>query len=218
MPFGNVNAPPPLPQAGQLLAAGKKKYDAGDRMGALQLWEDCLKNDPDIEQRQAALFNTTCVHAGFGDVELAQITLRDAVQSGLDFKQAAEDPQTIGPDVVRLVASQQVLIRLRKFNESVLKKAGGTAPPPFASSSAGGGGASSSRPIGTGRGGTTGSGGSRGSALFEKDLSKVLDTDMQGIDTSVFGIVRRVVVLLLALSVLGVVLFQVGIKYLFADG
>ncbi len=32
--------------------------------------------DPTIEDRQAALFNSTCVHASFGDVEFAQVTLR----------------------------------------------------------------------------------------------------------------------------------------------
>ena len=31
---------------------------------------------PTQEERQAALFNSTAVHASFGDVELAQITLR----------------------------------------------------------------------------------------------------------------------------------------------
>ena len=31
---------------------------------------------PTQQERQAALFNSTAVHASFGDVELAQITLR----------------------------------------------------------------------------------------------------------------------------------------------
>ena len=31
---------------------------------------------PTQQERQAALFNSTAVHASFGDIELAQITLR----------------------------------------------------------------------------------------------------------------------------------------------
>ena len=34
--------------------------------------------DPDLRQRQVALYNATCVHASFGDAELAQVTLRGA--------------------------------------------------------------------------------------------------------------------------------------------
>ena len=33
----------PRPQAAELLSSGLQKYVAGDRMGALALWEDCLK-------------------------------------------------------------------------------------------------------------------------------------------------------------------------------
>ena len=45
----------------------------------------------------------------------------------------------------------------------------------------------------------------------------MLETDMQGIDTSVFGIIRRVAVLLAVLTAMGVSLYLVGIKYLFPD-
>ncbi len=38
----------------------------------------CILQDPTTSQRQAALFNSTAVHASFGDIELAQITLRGA--------------------------------------------------------------------------------------------------------------------------------------------
>ncbi len=38
--------------------------------------------DPDLRQRQLALYNATCVHASFGDAELAQVTLRGAPPSG----------------------------------------------------------------------------------------------------------------------------------------
>ena len=41
----------------------------------------CFVQDPSIEDRQAALFNSTCVHASFGDVEFAQVTLRGTLTS-----------------------------------------------------------------------------------------------------------------------------------------
>ena len=101
-----------LAQAAVLLEQGKDKYAKGDKMGALRLWERCLKQvrpcclphhafklelmssthqtltltepqEPSIEQRQAALFNSTAVHASFGDVELAQITLRGRKQAAV---------------------------------------------------------------------------------------------------------------------------------------
>ena len=92
-------------QASQTLAKGQQKYAKGDRMGALRLFEQALAQvgrklksvrrlqmicgsmiqlpqwhlhvqEPGLEDRQAALFNSTCVHASFGDVEFAQVTLR----------------------------------------------------------------------------------------------------------------------------------------------
>ena len=84
------------------MAKGQKKYDKGDRMGALKLWEQALSRvctlhitatgplqnheinflqDPTVEDRQAALFNSTCVHASFGDVEFAQVTLRGTLDA-----------------------------------------------------------------------------------------------------------------------------------------
>jgi len=199
-------------QAGKLLAEGKRQHDSGNRMGALQSWEDCLNSDPDAYQRRAALFNSTCVHAGFGDVELAQITLREAVQDGLDFKKATENPESIGPDMVRLVASQQVLIRLRKFNEAVLKVAGQPAPAPGFSGT-------TTAAAATGESSWKSKPGrkSLASSILQDDLSKMLETDMQGIDTSVFGIIRRVVLLLVALAGLGATLFYIGMKYLFPE-
>ena len=46
-------------------------------MGALRLWEQALGTAPTREQRLAALYNAACVHASFGDLELAQIPLKD---------------------------------------------------------------------------------------------------------------------------------------------
>ena len=43
---------------------------------------------PTQQERQAALFNSTAVHASFGDVELAQITLRGL--SNLKLRRATD--------------------------------------------------------------------------------------------------------------------------------
>ena len=183
-------------EARELLAAGKVKYESGDRMGALKLWEDVPRYKPDDQERITALYNCTCVHAGFGDVELAQITLRDAVLQGLDFKEILTNPQSYDEDAVTFVASQQVQIRLKKFSEAALKAAAAKKDAALPRSS-------SVRPT--------------RKTLMQDDISEVLETDMSGIDTSILGIVKRVIVLLVVLSGLGVGLWLVGLHYLFPD-
>lgn len=221
-----------------MLDEAKKKYENNDRMGALNLWEQSLKQNPETEQRIAALFNATCVHAGFGDVELAQITLREAVQRGLDFSKAIQDPTGVDEHMVKFIASQQVLVRLRKFDEATRKAMGAAAaPPPFSSASSGSSSATTSAaakrplpdPAQYRSSNTSGSSAARSSvpssrtpsrtkaSMLDSDLSKMLETDMQGIDTSIFGIVKRVLLLLAVLTGLGVGLYIVGIKYLFPD-
>ncbi|KAH7617544.1 hypothetical protein NADE_007322 [Nannochloris sp. 'desiccata'] len=226
-------------EAARLLAEAKKKYDNNDRMGALNLWEQSLKQNPETEQRIAALFNATCVHAGYGDVELAQITLREAVQRGLDFSKAVQDPTGVDVRMVKFIASQQVLVRLRKFDEATRKAMGAAAAPPFSSSSSSSpstsstsnaaGGAAAKRPLpdpaqysssnsNSGSASRSSMPPSRTKAsMLDSDLSKMLETDMQGIDTSIFGIIKRVLLLLSVLTGLGVGLYVVGIKYLFPD-
>jgi len=204
-------------------------------MGALNLWEQSLKQNPETEQRIAALFNATCVHAGFGDVELAQITLREAVQRGLDFSKAIQDPTGVDEYMVKFIASQQVLVRLRKFDEATRKAMGAAAAPPsFSSSSSSSsstssaaGGAAAKRPLpdpAQYRSSNSGSAARSGMppsrtkvSMMDSDLSKMLETDMQGIDTSIYGIIKRVLLLLTVLTGLGVGLYILGIKYLFVD-
>ena len=135
--------PPPPSQADLLLAEGRLKYNAGDRMGALRLWEQaldrvgraaqavhpladswgwafacwasapaarlrqrrCPPQGPTQQQRVIALWNAACVHASFGDVELAQIPLKEAIFGGLDFPAALAG--TGDPTLVKLQASAQ---------------------------------------------------------------------------------------------------------------
>ena len=54
-----------------------------------------VRQAPSQEQRQAAFFNSTAVHASFGDIELAQITLRGAVRLCPDSVYALEMHYTL---------------------------------------------------------------------------------------------------------------------------
>jgi hypothetical protein len=187
--------------AAEQLARGRAKFDAGDRGSALRLWEEAAADaSATTAQRVAAYYNATCVHASFGDVELAQITLRAALLGGLDFAAAVEDPAAVDPTLVTLVASQQVRNRLRKFAEAAAKKAAAPAPPSPPPRAAAGGGAAAARP-----------------GLLADDMSGRLQTDLTGLDASALGIVRRVALLLVALSGLGVVLFFLGQKFMFVE-
>lgn len=179
-------------EASELVAKGQQKYDKGDRMGALRLWEQALKNDPTIEDRQAALFNSTCVHASFGDVEFAQVTLRDAINCGLDFETAMKSEE-----YVRLNSSPQVIIQLRKFAQAAnrIKAAVGTeaSAPQLAKAV------------------------SKGD-LKPGDLSDILGTEIRGgMDTSAFGIIRRVLLIIVVAVVGGTTLFFLGLKFAFPE-
>ncbi|KAI3438541.1 hypothetical protein D9Q98_000969 [Chlorella vulgaris] len=191
-------------QAEDLLTKGRAKYDGGDRMGALRFWEQALDKEPTQEQRLVALFNAACVHASFGDLELAQIPLKDALYGGLDFQAAMAQQDA---RFVKLRASAQVLIQLRRFSEQVqrTRAAAPSAPPAYARS---GRGASSSSSESRGGG---------GKGILGRDMSEALSTDAETIDASIGGIIKRVLVLLLALTGLGTALFYLGLKYAFVD-
>jgi tetratricopeptide (TPR) repeat protein len=191
------------------MIAAQTKYDAGDRLAALRLWEKALRSDPDQDERLAALFNSTAVYASTGDLELARMSLREAVQLGLDYNATCQGNGD--PRCVEMRASQQMLIQLRKFNEAVLKamasKTATPSPPP---------GMRSSMKKNTSDSYIRRSSSSNSKKLRDNadDLTNILETDMEGLDTSILGVVKRVTLVLLALSVLGVGLFFYGLKYL----
>lgn len=166
-------------------------------MGAVMLYEKALKKDPTVQQRQDALYNSTCAHAFAGDVEFAQVTLRDAIVAGLDFDATMKDP-----DAIKLQASQQVIIQLRKFAEKIQKA---RSKPSEATDSPS-----------TPQKATSTAKSSRLS--MDTDVSQLLSTDMTGLDSSLAGVVKRVALLLLALIALGVTLFFVGYSYTFSSG
>ena len=71
------------------LASANERYARKDLMAALQLYEKVLNEGPgagtgvSARHRQVAYFGATACHAAFGDVELAQITLRGEFSSVL---------------------------------------------------------------------------------------------------------------------------------------
>ncbi|PNW82210.1 hypothetical protein CHLRE_06g278104v5 [Chlamydomonas reinhardtii] len=179
-------------KAGELLEKAKKKYEEGDRLQAMNLYEAALNEEPTIEQKRAALFGVTAVHASFGDVELAQMTLREGIRNGLEYEKALEDPT-----YVTMVTSQQITIQLRRFAQQ-LAIAMANRPP-------------TERPYGS----TARRAGSGGAV---PDLDAILGSssgDTAEVDTSVLGIIRRVIIVVLVGVGLGVGLWFLGLEYMF---
>eukprot|EP00878_Enallax_costatus_P001700 GHUV01001855.1.p1 GENE.GHUV01001855.1~~GHUV01001855.1.p1 ORF type:complete len:240 (+),score=39.92 GHUV01001855.1:175-894(+) len=185
----------------ELLKQAKTKYTAKDLMGALKLYEDVLgQGDATTRQKQEALYGSTAVHATFGDVELAQITLREAIKQGLDFEQALADP-----DLPELVTSTQILIQLKRFNQQAQTAMAARSKAKSASVSSS---------VGSSRAKTK-----RGSSSpLDQDLGDILGSstsDKAEVDTSVGAIVRRVALVVLAGVALGTALFFIGLETLF---
>jgi hypothetical protein len=128
-----------------------------------------------------------------------QVPLREAIALGLDFEKALNSPVE---GMVPMKTSQQVIIALKRFARSYTTQA-----------------AREPTTINPARGMQLTPAGIR-SAMSQEDVSAILGTDMKGgdMDKSLGGIVRRVLLLLLALTGLGAGLFVVGLKFLFPDG
>lgn len=187
-------------KAAELLREGNAKYTAKDLMGALKLYEDVLNQDGvTTRQKQEALYGSTAVHATFGDVELAQITLREGIKTGLDFEQAVNDPE-----MVEMVTSTQILIQLKRFNQQAQAAVAARARVPLpGSGSSGGSSRARTKPS---------------AAPLDQDLGSILgtpDSETAGVDTSVGAIIRRVLLVLLVGVGLGTALFFAGLETLF---
>ncbi|GMH44648.1 hypothetical protein BSKO_12600 [Bryopsis sp. KO-2023] len=172
-------------EAAKLISQGVEKYNSGDRMGALSKFDAALTQSPSKKERQLAAYNSTCVHASFGDIELARFTLRDALNTGLDFEAALQDPEFL-----KFETSPQILIQLKRFSQSYEKSKNEVATketPPEVKS------------------------------FFDQadDVSDLLSTEITDMDTSIWGIVRRVLILLVIGVVMFIVLFYAGLEYAF---
>lgn len=186
-------------KAEAILLDAKQRYESGDKIQALNQYVAVLKeNGITNPQVQKALFGATAVHASFGDIELAQMSLRDAIGQGLDFEGALNDPQTY----VEIVTSQQILIQLRRFSSQLLKNQEMAAIKLQASQRSS---PSLSSPRSSPR-------------ATDLDLAALLSKpnqqDME-IDGAVMGIVRRVVILVIVGALLGTALWFIGLEYLF---
>lgn len=57
--------------------------------------DGCLLQDPTLKQKQVAMYGATAVHASFGDVELAQMTLRGASAASSELQVLTSVAQSI---------------------------------------------------------------------------------------------------------------------------
>eukprot|EP01025_Chloroclados_australasicus_P055680 TRINITY_DN6802_c0_g1_i2.p3 TRINITY_DN6802_c0_g1~~TRINITY_DN6802_c0_g1_i2.p3 ORF type:complete len:223 (-),score=14.13 TRINITY_DN6802_c0_g1_i2:326-994(-) len=179
-------------EAEQQIKQGLKQYKSGNKMGALDSFEKSLNMNPSKEQSQAALYNATCVHANFGDVELAQVSLREAMVAGLDFELAVAAPQEL---MLQISAPTQILLQLKRFSQSIKQKRTQRSKEIQASS--------------------VGKAQNTPEFSFSGNVDELFSTEVRDMDTSVFGIVRRVLLLVFALTAFGIALFYFGLQYMF---
>eukprot|EP00193_Tetraselmis_chui_P001952 CAMPEP_0177758314 /NCGR_PEP_ID=MMETSP0491_2-20121128/4118_1 /TAXON_ID=63592 /ORGANISM="Tetraselmis chuii, Strain PLY429" /LENGTH=252 /DNA_ID=CAMNT_0019274039 /DNA_START=51 /DNA_END=810 /DNA_ORIENTATION=+ len=177
-----------------LIDEGKALVTAGNRMAAIRVFEESLGEGPTSAQKQESLYSIMVCHASFGDVELAQITLREALQAGLTLDAALSNP-----DYMPFTASKQAQIQLRKFAEIYSKSVEKAAA------------------AGKGKRSNAGAAAQRKKTVQEllgtKDVSTMTSTTLTGIDTSVGGILIRVAVLLVFLILFGIAAYFIGLDY-----
>jgi len=159
------------------------------------------------EQRRSVLYGMVAVHASFGDVELAQMALRDAVAAGVDWEEALKDPS-----LPQIQSSPQIIIQLSRFNKQLQRTMDNRAEERAAAVKAA---ARAQRSAG-------GSTSRVPASISDADLSRLLggsadDKSGEGpaIDTSPAAIAKRVTIVVIAGIILGVGLFYAGLEYMF---
>ena len=196
---------------------------------------------PSAPEAAAASWNATVVHCSFGDVELAQITLRDALAAGLDFDAAlaAEGRRVTGARVDEVAAA--VAENSSSFSAAAAADgAGGGEDDPAAAAAAAlrlpfagspqvasqlrkfarafARASSSSSSGGSGSSRSGGGGGGAAAPLYSSTSSSSPSSSpisVDGIDASPAAIAKRVAVLLAVLLGLGVGLYLYGLQYLY---
>jgi hypothetical protein len=111
--------------------------------------------------------------------------------------------------LVLLLPLLQIIIQLKRFNSNAQAALTRVRSRPAASARSSSSSSSSSSSF---------SSSMKVKSALDNDLGSILGTpnsDKAAIDTSVGGIIRRVLLLLLALSALGGVLFFLGLEYMF---
>ena len=182
----------PTPQSASLLADAAAEYASNNRMPALRLFDAALACASSREEAAAAAWGAASVHASFGDVEPAQISLRAALDAGLDLDKAlAVRPGDSTGLLVPFRGAPQITSQLKKFASAVARAWAAPPPPPPKPAA-----------VATGPGG-------RQSAV---------PADLDGIDGSVGAIAVRVAGLVAALLGLGVGLYLYGLRFLVPGG
>jgi len=122
----------PTPQSASLLADAAAEYASNNRMPALRLFDAALACASSREEAAAAAWGAASVHASFGDVEPAQISLRAALDAGLDLDKAlAVRPGDSTGLLVPFRGAPQITSQLKKFASAVAPpRARPPAPPP----------------------------------------------------------------------------------------
>lgn len=181
----------PTPQSASLLADAAAEYASNNRMPALRLFDAALACASSREEAAAAAWGAASVHASFGDVEPAQISLRAALDAGLDLDKAL----AVRPgDSTGLLVPFRGAPRSRASSKNSRRPSRARGPPP--------------RPPPKPAAVATGPGG-RQSAV---------PADLDGIDGSVGAIAVRVAGLVAALLGLGVGLYLYGLRFLVPGG
>jgi len=175
----------------EALEKSKVLYKSGERMQALKLLETLDLESANMAEQQAILYNMGCCHTAFGDIESAKMSLRGAIDRGLNFEEALTDPQYI-----KMEAAAQLRIQLKRFAKMVetlpAENPKGKVPP------------KGSRPIADpGRFG-----------FVASSVNPLEDVEgLGGIDTSIKAVAIRVA-LVLILSILGFAgLFVAGLQF-----
>jgi len=82
------------------IVAGLREYQSGERMAALKRFEKTYQSDNgNLDQRRDLCYLCACCYAAFGDIELAQIYLREAIELGLDYSEEQSNPRLMRMEV-----------------------------------------------------------------------------------------------------------------------
>lgn len=206
---------PDSSSSADLIEQGIVKYNELDRTSAINLFEQASepRNRPSPKQLQTALLGATCSHAYFGDIELAKVTLRAAVEAGLDYESAMADPAC----PFKLEASSQARVQLRDIARkaaAALDTTASTSKGKAASS------ASALPPLQRGGGMPAAAAGASKMTLPPLDLNAKprgaappgLETvEIKGMDTTPLGVVKRVAGLIVVGVIGFAVLFGIGL-------
>jgi len=175
-------------KAEELLTEGKMQYASGNRGNAFNSFEEALKEENiDKEVQQELLYCCLACSAVTGDMEQAKMYLREMTLSGLTFERALEDSSLMPFESTAFVKKQ-----LKGFSQGTLPKQSGQIQRERLKMER----------VQQDEGGPLPEG-------YNFD-----DLDSGDLDVSVFGVFRRVVLVIVALVLLYTGLFFYGLQFI----